>query len=201
MNRYIHQMGPVLRESKGFGKIMDAVGSDEYGALQEIIFRRGSGVIPYQEYKSGYHQEEREKIYMEDFLYDFETIALLTGPLRLNSVKADHESRYNSRLEINFYLKMSNGNQVSYLSTFSRSQYRNPYRKLIARFDAAIYDVLFITGTEGNVEDQPRQEETILLLSNRITYCMHDLNKNKNTWEDEKIIRPAGPHGHAEHVS
>ena len=193
MNRYIHQMGRVLRESKGFGKILDAIGSGENGALQEIIFRRRSGVIPCQEYRSGYPQQEQEKIYMEDFLYDFETIALLTGPLRLISVKTDHESRYNSRLEINFYLKMCDGNRVSYLATFSRSQYRNPYRKLIARFDAAIHDVLFITGAEGDVADQPHEEETILSLSNHITYCMHDIQKNKKTWEEEIIIRPAGP--------
>jgi hypothetical protein len=44
MNRYIHQMGLALRESKGFGKILDAIGSGENGALQEIIFRRRSGV-------------------------------------------------------------------------------------------------------------------------------------------------------------
>jgi len=194
-NRYIHQMGPALRESKGFGKILDAIGSGENGALQEIIFRRRSGVIPCQEYKSGYHQQEQEKIYMEDFLYDFETIALLTGPLRLISVKTDHESRYNSRLEINFYLTMCDGNRVSYFVTFSQSQYRNPYRKLIARFDTAIHDVLFITGAAGDVADQPHQENTNLSLSNRITYCMHDIQKNKNTWDEEKIICPAGPMG------
>jgi len=182
-NIYVIQMGWLLRCSRTFITIIEAVKSGEFGAVKEIRFRRASGFMNSQIIQEEPYQPDWKAIYRDELLYDLETLFQITGPLPLQSVTVDQYGLMErSRLETAFVFSLANGARVSYTSAFSASRNRAPSRSLTVTFEKFIFQILFVTPAGGGMAHPCFNREIIgKQWSNNMTVRMIDLVTKKHT--------------------
>ena len=162
-NIYVHQMGWLLRCSKTFRRIIEAVKSGEFGEVKDIRFRRASGLMNSQIIQEGTYKPDWEVIYKDELLYDLETLFLITGPLPLQSVNFDQYGLVGrSRLETEFTFSLANGARVSYTAEFSASRNRAPSRSLTVTFEKIIIQILYVSPAGGGLTDPWFNQEIIV---------------------------------------
>jgi hypothetical protein len=145
-NVYLHQMGWLLRCSKTFRRIEEAVISGEFGALRNIRYRRCSGIFDPQEHQEDYCKSDWMTVYKNEILNDLETLLLITGPLPLQSVSLDEYGLVQrARLETTFVYSLADGGNVSYTAEFKASRNRSPSRTLTVNFEKIIIQILFVS--------------------------------------------------------